>query len=570
MAELRDSEPFVILDGAEPAEAGGGGAGLENLRLCKVCFSGRLFWVQLDGARPDCFEWLCAQLDLDPNQTTMSVAASLRDGVGAEDDSSAARQLSSSPELRAALVRFVGDDPEEPMRIEVQLNTTSRVSLLAQSFIVVEPIDEGPDEPASPKVSDGSLVYVEAGQLAGFESLDGGQFGAGSSTGTSGNSTLPSQTVSPLLLVGARNTVVQSWFDHVFAKSALEPDALRDSYAALASSPPCEHDDQIDRDIPRTFARWIAPGKQAESRATLRRVLRAVSQVISPGYVQGMNFICGFVLSSPLTQGTSEADVFSLVVGLMEGGAVGGTSEKYGFAGMFDQQMPKLNRLVYQVDALLPRIAPRIAAHLQRVGISTSLLFVPGWTLTMFTNKLSPAQAGPIFDYIMRHGFNALVRLCLAALVAFEEQLCTCDFELCLVQLTQHMWQGKRDAGEVVLRALELFTVSDDEIDALGVEYCAGGAKSVDSSVRRSGVQKKGKIAAPVPDEKSAGYAERIGETGEDSSWTVMQRPSRGVNLGVQLALGGVVTAALVGAGAWLYLKKGDARDGGKGRMKAK
>ena len=32
-----------------------------------------------------------------------------------------------------------------------------------------------------------------------------------------------------------------------------------------------------------------------------------------------------------------------------------------------------------------------------------------------------------------------------------------------------------------------------------------------------------------------------------------------------------VVTAALVGAGAWLYLKKGDAsRDGDKGRMKAK
>ena len=139
-----------------------------------------------------------------------------------------------------------------------------------------------------------------------------------------------------------------------------------------------------------------------------------------------MNFICGFILSSPLTEGTSEADVFALVVGLMDdgsclpgaigrgnGGRGAAASNKYGFAGMYNQQMPKLNKLVYQVDALLPRVAPRIAAHLQNVGISTSLLFVPGWALTMFTNKLSPKQAGPIFDYIMQHGFKALVRLCL-------------------------------------------------------------------------------------------------------------------------------------------------------------
>ena len=37
-----------------------------------------------------------------------------------------------------------------------------------------------------------------------------------------------------------------------------------------------------------------------------------------------------------------------------------------------------------------------------------------------------------------------------------------------------------------------------------------------------------------------------------------MQPPkAENVNLGVQLALGGVVTAALVGAGAWLYLRRG-------------
>ena len=93
-----------------------------------------------------------------------------------------------------------------------------------------------------------------------------------------------------------------------------------------------------------------------------------MAQVISPGYVQGMNFICGFILSSPLTEGTSEADVFALVVGLMDdgsclpgaigrgnGGRGAAASNKYGFAGMYNQQMPKLNKLVYQVDAAATR-----------------------------------------------------------------------------------------------------------------------------------------------------------------------------------------------------------------------
>ena len=145
--EIRDSEPFVILAGAShgggsgardaPAESGGE---VVAKRLCKVCCSGRVFWAHVDGERPDCFEWLCTQLDLDPAETTMSVASS---DASAPDMPTADARVSSSAELREALAGFMSDDPEEPMRVEVQLNRVNRVTLLAQSFIVVEPpIDE--------------------------------------------------------------------------------------------------------------------------------------------------------------------------------------------------------------------------------------------------------------------------------------------------------------------------------------------------------------------------------------------------------------------------------------------
>ena len=134
------------------------------------------------------------------------------------------------------------------------------------------------------------------------------------------------------------------------------------------------------------------------------------------------------------------------------------------------------------------------------------------------------------------------------------------------------MWQGRSDTGEVVLGALELFTVSDEEIDALGVEYSTGGSMPVGSTLGGAGdISPAGKIkAGPELVERAKTAAPSTsGERDEDTSWTVMQPPkAENVNLGVQLALGGVVTAALVGAGAWLYLRRGHSKDGSKGNVK--
>lgn len=611
-ARICEEEPFVMLKGAASlpsvSESGrvlasamvaGSANDTGNKRICKVCHSGRVFWAYIDSTADDCFEWLCDQLDLDPTETALIVTDSNGDKLS----------LSTSSELRHAVKDFSrmwSNDPDEPMRVEVQLNENMRGSLLAQSFVVVD----ASEAVAGTEFVD-SIVSVDAGILAGFEPPEPADAARNSlnksnlSNGAAAEKMFDrvsndlAGSISPMVLVGLRNAVVQSWFEKVFEHSNLSPSALCNSYEALSKTPTCEHDDQIDRDVPRTFASMVPAGKENEYNERLRRVLRAIAQVISPGYVQGMNFICGFMLTSSMAK-MQEADVFALVVGLMGEGANRANSmvkdwdapamashdnSKYGFAGLYDVQMPKLNRLVYQVDMLLPSIAPRLGLHLKSIGIDTSIIFLPGWTLTMFTNKLTPTRAGPIFNYIMQNGYNGLVRLCLASLVAFEDVLCSCDFELCLVQLTQKMWQDNSDAGNLVLGALERFTVTDDEIYGLGLEYTTGlkssdcrTGKELSASLRR-GRHVKGSI--PTTSAKDVDYpshnrqlsrdvptnhldvSNRCGSVNlssnqdSDESWTITQNTSREQDLGVHLALGGMFTAAIFGAGAWLYMKGG-------------
>ena len=93
------------------------------------------------------------------------------------------------------------------------------------------------------------------------------------------------------------------------------------------------------------------------------------------------------------------------------------------------------------MDHLLMSLSPKLHHHLvNEIGIATSLLYVPGWTLTMFTNRLSPEAVGPLFDQIMHGGYHAIVRLCLAALLAHEKELLTFSFEEGLTFLQQHLW----------------------------------------------------------------------------------------------------------------------------------
>ena len=159
-------------------------------------------------------------------------------------------------------------------------------------------------------------------------------------------------------------------------------------------------------DIPRTFSTSLEQVRE-ERDVKLRRLLRVLSTRIKSGYVQGHNFIIGYLLT--ITQ--VESDIFALFIGLMNNeedtheGAQTDTHDahdatpcstlqysKYGLVDMYVTNMPRLNALIYIVDRALPLLAPELHSHLMHIGITTSLLYVPGWSLTLFTNRLDAQQ----------------------------------------------------------------------------------------------------------------------------------------------------------------------------------
>ena len=570
VAPPRSNELLYRSTGAGCGSGGGGGGGDAGcgggggrVRLCKILHNGKLHWARLDPTLPTCYEWLCRELQLhDAAFVVQSAAAYASSSFTSENC------IRSSPALADALTSVRED---EVLVLDVVLDPGQRASLLAQSFVVLDHA-----------LLDGSLNRSSG--AAGNNPSASSDTATVSATPPAADTECQThpEDDQPLFFSAAgpsySSEVIAAWFDIVFrdAPVSLDPDALKASYEALATAAPQKFDGQINLDVPRTFAKTqqqqqelqdtkVAEAQgEAEGQRRLRRVLRAISQRLDAGYVQGMNFICAFLLQSPsLGDGTRcgcrENECFALVVGLLE------LRPKYDLGGLFALQMPKLKTLIYQVDHLLPRVAPRLAHHLATIGISSSLLFVPGWALTLFTNKLPAHQAMPLFELIVRDGFSALVRLCLAALVAFEEQLCACDFELCLVQLQQHMWQD-HTAGRRVVDALESFRVSDADIARKALEYASemrgvqprppqgavlaaeaeAAAKVAAGAASRPGLQK----AKLLADKKSARAKDMV------TAAAAAREPSlasTAIISGAGLAIGGVVTAAIVGMGAFLY-----------------
>ena len=131
-----------------------GAAGREERRLCKVGCAGRLCGVQLDGARPDCFEWLCTQLDLDPRETTMSVAASPR-GKGGEREGAEElrRSMKAWPLGRSKPMSVCSDTPPTSPDSTERPKTLVRSNLLgavSSSWAPAAPAT-GCDPPAAGK-----------------------------------------------------------------------------------------------------------------------------------------------------------------------------------------------------------------------------------------------------------------------------------------------------------------------------------------------------------------------------------------------------------------------------------
>jgi hypothetical protein len=172
----------------------------------------------------------------------------------------------------------------------------------------------------------------------------------------------------------------------------------------------------------------------------------------------------------------------------------------------------------------------------------------------MFTNRLNAESVGPLFEQIVHGGYRAIVRLCLATLVAHEEQLMACGFETCLLLLQQHLWTQK-DVTNKILNSLVSLHMDDDQIDRLETEYATGSVTSTSqpgSSAGGGGAQ-KGRRGSGRKDKRKKKVA-----AGEEVSFLGIP----GLSRSAATVTGVIAATVFAGMGAMLMLGGGESKGG--------
>ena len=263
-----------------------------------------------------------------------------------------------------------------------------------------------------------------------------------------------------------RSVRVQKWFEDSGAH------IVEGKYNALLGNGfSKENDEQILRDVTRTFPTvQMYAKKDGIGQQRLRRVLNAYS-IHQPqvGYVQGMNFIAGYMLMH-----ACEEDVFWILDALMK-------KPKYNLSEIFANGMARLHLALYQADMGMKKVAPKLHMHFEKLEI-TPILWLPSWILPMFASKMQEPALSYTFDRILEGGWSELIRLSLTILVRNEERLLACNFEQCLEQLTELVWLQRNFNERLIndgVTAIE-GRLTEYDLSTFEYEYCGFDEKATE------------------------------------------------------------------------------------------
>lgn len=201
--------------------------------------------------------------------------------------------------------------------------------------------------------------------------------------------------------------------------------------------------DAVEKDVDRTFPKVeeFDEEKKRHMGSFCRAYACLVPQV---GYVQGMNFIAGFLL---LASGSSHEDAFFMFVQIMV---------KYRASLLFcSESLPLLSLMTFQFVGLLEKLFPEVHTHFLCNDITPGM-YIPKWMLTVFTSQLDFDSAARIWDVIVCDGIEALVLLCLANIKLLRTRLLKQDTEGILELLSLHKDTTPPTGGDIVQAALNL------------------------------------------------------------------------------------------------------------------
>lgn len=187
---------------------------------------------------------------------------------------------------------------------------------------------------------------------------------------------------------------------------------LEEFYLTLKSETSI-HEKAIKRDLTRTsFYTAVDAVSKGED---LYNVIKAYS-LFDPdvGYTQGMIFV-----AVPLIMNMTDSECFCLLVTMMK---------DYRLRDLFCPDMRGLHRQLYQFDRLLEQSSPLLYNHLVKQGIKSSM-YASQWFLTFFAYKFPLDIVLRIYDIVITHGIEALLKFAVNLMLQNEEKLLSLKFD---------------------------------------------------------------------------------------------------------------------------------------------
>lgn len=249
-----------------------------------------------------------------------------------------------------------------------------------------------------------------------------------------------------------------------------------DIYDALVKSR-SEHDDEIGRDINRTFPEHVYfrkstnladekmaqdhndKIKQSHGQGGLFRVLKAISVYIPEvGYCQGMPFMVGVLLLY-----MNEEHAFWNMERLMNG-------SRFQLKGIYEQGFPMLNKIFFQWSELLKWYCPKLHRHMEEQGIQPHM-YATQWFMTAFAHHFPMELVVRIFDIFLFEGIKIVFRVALALMKLREQEMLTLD--MCnMMDLLRLMHESPmlRNVDDFMDAAMKV-PLARNQLEALGHKY---------------------------------------------------------------------------------------------------
>ncbi|GBG32844.1 TBC1 domain family member 1 [Hondaea fermentalgiana] len=205
------------------------------------------------------------------------------------------------------------------------------------------------------------------------------------------------------------------WLELAMDSSVLDADADFSFAFEVELDEDLEH--QINMDLPRTFPDMEYFDDPAVL-MSMRRVLRGTAVIVPEvGYVQGMNFLVGYLMLHTKT----EEDTLRLSVELM-------ANPRYNMRNVFMEGLPSLRKLTAVLQSILRSRDAQLHKHFCDIGFE-DLFFTYQWICTLFAGAFPFDALQDAWTLFFERGWVGVVAIVLTLMNDNRRALLRSDFE---------------------------------------------------------------------------------------------------------------------------------------------